>query len=149
MTNTQPRRIRTKHWHTNPTACLLARRRKGGFGRVRAHPPFIRRVLSMRDLPPHWRWYSAVSSRNTGPCRSRLPTASSGPSRRPKLNTRTIDKICAALSVRPGDLFEYVPDSRARRRSTERSRQEAWSCAEFFPKHESITEAQSTRPHPV
>ena len=27
-----------------------------------------------------------------------------------QLNVRTIDKICAALKVQPGDLFEYLPE---------------------------------------
>ena len=27
-----------------------------------------------------------------------------------QLNTRTIDKVCLALKVQPGDLFEYLPE---------------------------------------
>jgi putative transcriptional regulator len=33
-----------------------------------------------------------------------------------RFDTRTIDKLCAALGCLPGDLFEYIPDKLPRRR---------------------------------
>jgi len=33
-----------------------------------------------------------------------------------RFDTRTIDRLCAALGVQPGDLFEYVPEKASRRR---------------------------------
>jgi putative transcriptional regulator len=39
-----------------------------------------------------------------------------------RINFDTLDRLCAALNVQPGDLLEWVPDSSPRKPSTKRRR---------------------------